>query len=83
MTARIMKRWWWHHRVALSVFQSKSMRRVLQQLGVQMVSDRYAGWRLPVSYLCDRMKVYLPLPVINGLLTRMANSKSGSILGQH
>ena len=76
MTARIMKRWWWHHRVAhVCFFNQKSMRRVLQKLGVKMVSDRYAGWRLPVSYLCDRMRVYLPLPIISGLLTRMANSK--------
>jgi SAM-dependent methyltransferase len=76
LTARTMKRWWWHHRIAhVCFFNQKSMRRVLQQLGVQLVSERFAGWRLPVSYLCDRMKVYLPLPIISGLLARMANSR--------
>jgi 2-polyprenyl-3-methyl-5-hydroxy-6-metoxy-1,4-benzoquinol methylase len=76
MTARTMKRWWWHHRIAhVCFFNQKSIRRVLEQLGVQVVSDRYAGWRLPVSYLCDRLKVYLPVPVISGVLKRMANSR--------
>jgi len=76
LTARVMKRWWWHHRIAhVCFFNQKSMRKVLELMGVQLVADRFASWRLPVPYLCDRLKVYLALPVISGLLSRMANSR--------
>jgi 2-polyprenyl-3-methyl-5-hydroxy-6-metoxy-1,4-benzoquinol methylase len=74
--ARSMGRWWWHHRIAhVCYFNRRSMRQVLEQTGLQIVAENHAGWRLPVSYLCERLKVYLGFPVVRNVLSRLASSK--------
>jgi SAM-dependent methyltransferase len=73
--ARLMGRWWWHHRVAhVGYFNRSSMRRALSEAGLRLESDTYATWRFPVSYLAERLVRYLPVFPISTMLRRVARS---------
>ena len=68
-TARLMGRWWWHHRIAhVCYFSRYSMRRALEALDLRVVADVAATWRFPVGYLCERLVRYLPIPPLPALL---------------
>ena len=74
--ARLMGRWWWHHRVAhVCYFKSSSMRRALQEAQLALETETYATWRFPASYLTERLVRYLPIFPISTVLRRLARSR--------
>jgi 2-polyprenyl-3-methyl-5-hydroxy-6-metoxy-1,4-benzoquinol methylase len=76
--ARVMGRWWWHHRIAhVGYFDRRSMRRALQEVGLTLEADAYATWRFPVSYLAERLVRYIPVFPVSTLLHRIAGSEWG------
>ena len=76
VTARLMGRWWWHHRVAhVGYFNRRSMRRLLHEAGLRLESETNATWRFPVSYLAERLVRYLPIVPISTLLRWLARSR--------
>ena len=75
LTARLMGRWWWHHRVAhVGYFGRKSMRRAIEKSGLCLVRESFSGWRLPVPYLVERAAFFVPLPSIKALMMKLAHS---------
>ena len=71
LAARLMGRWWWHHRVAhVGYFNRTSMRRALQEVRLTLEADTSATWRFPVSYLAERLVRYIPVFPISTLLRR-------------
>ena len=74
-TARLMGRWWWHHRVAhVGYFDRTSMRRALQEAGLVLDGDKAATWRFPASYLAERLTRYVPVPPVSTILNKVAQS---------
>lgn len=75
LVAKLMGRWWWHHRVAhVCYFNRPSMRRAFQETGLKLEADINATWRFPASYVAERLVRYLPVPPISTMLRRMARS---------
>jgi 2-polyprenyl-3-methyl-5-hydroxy-6-metoxy-1,4-benzoquinol methylase len=75
MAARLMGRWWWHHRVAhVGYFNRSSMRRALQAASLTPESDTTATWRFPATYITERLVRYVPAFPIGTLLGRASRS---------
>jgi 2-polyprenyl-3-methyl-5-hydroxy-6-metoxy-1,4-benzoquinol methylase len=75
VAARLMGRWWWHHRIAhVGYFDRASMGRALQEARLTLEADRPAVWRFPVTYILERLVRYLPVFPISTLLRRASRS---------
>jgi 2-polyprenyl-3-methyl-5-hydroxy-6-metoxy-1,4-benzoquinol methylase len=73
--ARLMGRWWWHHRVAhVGYFNRASMRRALEEARLTLEADTHATWRFPATYLVERLVQYLPMFPIGTVLRRLGRS---------
>lgn len=67
--ARLMGRWWWHHRVGhVCYFTRGAMHRALEESGLELVAEPYVGWRFPVTYLFARLQHYMPFPPFSTIL---------------
>jgi 2-polyprenyl-3-methyl-5-hydroxy-6-metoxy-1,4-benzoquinol methylase len=75
VAARLMGRWWWHHRVAhVGYFNRPSMRRALQEAQLTLESDTTATWRFPATYNAERLVRYVPVFPISTMLRRASRS---------
>jgi SAM-dependent methyltransferase len=75
VAARLMGRWWWHHRVAhVGYFDRPSMRRALQEAKLTLEADTPATWRFPVTYIAERLIRYFPVFPISAILRRASRS---------
>jgi 2-polyprenyl-3-methyl-5-hydroxy-6-metoxy-1,4-benzoquinol methylase len=75
LAAKMMGRWWWHHRVAhVGYFNRRSMRRALREARLKLESDTYATWYFPVTYIVERLARYAPVFPISSILGRAARS---------
>lgn len=64
--ARLMGRRWWHLRLAhVGYFDHRSMAIAAQKAGLEVMSTTRAVWSFPVSYLAERLAVYLPIGAAN------------------
>jgi len=64
--ARMMGRRWWHLRLAhVGYFDGRSMATAAKNAGLEIVSTTRAVWSFPVSYLAERLAVYLPIGAAN------------------
>jgi hypothetical protein len=64
--ARIMGHRWWHLRLAhVGYFDRHSMAAAAKNAGLEIVSTNRAVWSFPVSYLAERLAVYLPIGAAN------------------
>lgn len=76
LAARLMGKWWWHHRIAhVCYFGRASIRRALNICGLEVLTDIPWGWRFPVPYLCRRLARYMPFDPGRKLLEAAARSK--------
>jgi hypothetical protein len=76
LAARLMGRWWWHHRVAhVGYFNRASMRRTLHEAGLMLEADEVATWPFPASYLAERLVRYLPVFPISTIGRRLGRSR--------
>lgn len=74
--ARLMGRWWWHHRIAhVGYLSPRSMQYALQLCGLEIVGSRRVGWRFPLSYVCRRLVQYLSFPPLSTVLNWLADSE--------
>lgn len=61
LCARLLGRRWWHYRIAhISYFNRKTLTRVVQQAGLEVIQVSRPGWYFPASYLFQRCMQYLP-----------------------
>jgi len=75
LAARLMGRWWWHHRVAhVCYFNRVSMRHALKICGLEVLTDIPSGWRFPLPYLCKRLAQYVSVAPARRLLNAAARS---------
>ncbi len=61
LLARCLGWRWWHFRVAhISYFNLKTIRRLLERAGFQIISVKRPGWYFTLDYLWLRLNQYLP-----------------------
>jgi predicted TPR repeat methyltransferase len=61
ITARLMRRKWWHFRPAhIGYFDRHTIRLVLERAGLSPVNIARPTWYLPMDYLIRRVASYLP-----------------------
>jgi SAM-dependent methyltransferase len=61
VAARLLGKRWWHYRVAhIGYFDRSTLRRALQQCGLQEVAAKRPSWFFPLPYLAERTLKYLP-----------------------
>jgi SAM-dependent methyltransferase len=72
LAARLLGRRWWHYRLAhVGYFDHPSLERVLGRAGLGVVTWRRARWHFPISYLGERLAVYLPIGRLLGWMRRV------------
>jgi SAM-dependent methyltransferase len=73
LAAKILGKKWWHFRLAhVGYFSPRSLRIAAQAAGQEPVRFLRARWFFPVSYIAERLAVYLPVGGINRLAPRFA-----------
>jgi SAM-dependent methyltransferase len=73
LAAKVLRKRWWHFRLAhVGYFSPRSLRIAAQAVGLESVGFLRARWFFPVSYLAERLAVYLPVGAINKIATRFA-----------
>jgi 2-polyprenyl-3-methyl-5-hydroxy-6-metoxy-1,4-benzoquinol methylase len=61
LCARLMGSRWWHYRIAhISYFNIKTLNRLLESAGLEIIEQKRPGWYFPASYLFNRCMSYLP-----------------------
>ena len=61
VAARLLGRRWWHYRLQhIGYFKPSSLLLALDRAGLEAISIRRPRWYFPVSYLLERVNVYLP-----------------------
>lgn len=64
VVARLLGPKWWHFRVAhIGYFNKKTLALALRTAGFDLVRLLRPTWYFPVSYLLERIQVYLPRPL--------------------
>jgi len=59
--AKVMGKRWWHFRIAhISYFNSETIDLLLQRSGFEVVQIRRTGWYFELSYLVERLIVFIP-----------------------
>lgn len=61
IAARIMRRRWWHYRVAhIGYFEPKTLVKALEGAGMRQLGLRRPTWYFPMDYLAERALSYMP-----------------------
>jgi 2-polyprenyl-3-methyl-5-hydroxy-6-metoxy-1,4-benzoquinol methylase len=61
IAARLMRAKWWHYRLAhISYFERRTLEKLLNRAGLEIVATHRPGWYFPLSYLVQRVMQYLP-----------------------
>ena len=71
LAARLLGRRWWHFRVAhVGYFDPRTMRRALQEAGLEMLRQEPYVWSFSIGYLAERLGRYLPVGAATRALGR-------------
>jgi len=74
--ARLMGRFWWHHRPAhVCYFSRRAMHAALRSRGLRVLADLPVARRFPLSYLCRRLAQYMPLPPASSILKKLSGAQ--------
>lgn len=77
IAARLMGRFWWHHRPAhVCYFSRRAMHAALRRRGLQVLADLPVSRRFPLSYLCQRLTQYMPFPLAETVLKKLSGAKA-------
>ena len=76
VAARLMGRFWWHHRPAhVCYFSRRAMRAALRSRGLRVLADLPVGRRFSLAYLCLRTRRYVPFAPLRPLLKKLSGAK--------
>lgn len=72
LTARILRRRWWHLRLAhVGYFDRRSIDRAAQQSGLELVDRCRPTWFFRAKYVAERLVRYLPIGWLNRFVSRV------------